>query len=476
VYTPHEPDPATCTTRNRHQSAYLPWGFSLGMLGHIATNMWEYFQYKPDTVYLTNKIYPIIRDMALFYCSFLEKCRRDGSNKFIIGPSYFAENGNFGQDNTSYDIAYITYCLNAAKEAAAILNTDATLITRINNALNAMPYYSTVADPNQGNQTIIEEWRGAGVPNQDRHASDIQSVYPAGVINGFSPQSEKDLLIRTIAKVSTIDETNAYISLNVARARLGLSTDAYNNTLTSPRPGYQYYMEQPNGLFWMNEGHEYYISEQTAYARLVSELLLQSVGNVMRVYPSWPANRNAKFTRLRAQGGFLVSAEMNSGVIGDITVKSTAGGMARLVSPWPTIQVRFQDNSTQQLTPGAQSIVQVATTGGQTYVFQRPSTGTFRVEISQGSHRSISLIVKYARTISKKTFHIPADMEKGTLRPFIALFDLNGRLVAGRHVGNEEILNSVFVFDLDRPTVSPGIYYLNIRYGKRNFSTLLNLM
>ena len=336
-----------CTHKNKHQSAYLPWGFSLGMLGHIATNMWEYFQYKPDTVYLANKIYPIIKDMALFYCSFLEKCSKDGSGKFIIGPSYFPENGSFGQDNTPYDIAYITYCFNAVKQAAAILKADSALIVRINKAQSAMPSYSTVADPNQSSKTIIAEWKGSGIQSADRHASSVQPVYPAGVINWFSPASDKELFVRTITKVATIDETNAYITLNVARARLGLTADAYNNTLTSPRSGYQYYTEQPNGLFWMNEGHEYYIAEQTAYARLVSELLMQSVGNIIRVFPAWPATTAAKFTRLRAQGGFLVSAEMNGGVISTVSVRSTAGGLAKLVSPWSAIQVKLPDNTLQ---------------------------------------------------------------------------------------------------------------------------------
>jgi hypothetical protein len=470
VYNPHEPDPAVCTSRNRHQSAYLPWGYSLGMLGHIACNMWEYFQYKPDTAYLTNKIYPLIKDMALFYCSFLEKCRRDGSNKFIIGPSYFPENGNFGQDNTSYDIAYITYCFNAAKDAATILKTDAALITRINNALNAMPYYSTVADPNQGNQTIVEEWKGSGVQGADRHGSSIQPVYPAGLINWFSPAGDKNLFIRTINKVVTIDETNAYITENIARARLGLTTDAYNNTLTSPRPGYQYYTEQPNGLFWMNEGHEYYITEQTAYARLVSELLLQSVGNVMRIFPSWPAATAAKFARLRAQGGFLVSAEMTGGVIGDITVRSTAGGTIKLVSPWPTIQVRFQDGSVQRLTPDSLNIVNVNTVSGQTYVFQKPGTAINGRITAAGSGFAYPLSITLHGSGIVKTFTFQVSAEGRAAQTMIWLYNLSGRRTALLYKAASE-KSFVIRCGIDRLKLNSGVYCLFVRYGKQTFQS-----
>jgi hypothetical protein len=378
VYNPHEPDPANCTSKNKHQSAYLPWGFSLGMQGHIATNLWEYYQYKPDTTYLNNKIYPILKDMALFYCSFLEKCSLDGNSKFIIGPSFFPEDGSYGQDNTSYDNAYITYGLNAAKKAATILNVDSSLVTRINTALSKMPYYGTVADPNQGNQTIVEPWKGKGVPTADRHASNIQAVYPAGVVNWFSSQSEKDLFKRTAIKGATIDETNAYITMNVVRARLGMVTEAYNDALISPRPGYQYYVEQPNGLFWLNEGHEYYISEQTAYARLICELLMQSVGDIIRVFPAWPTNKDAQFSGLRAQGGFLVSARMTTGIVNNVQITSTVGGNLSLVNPWPGLTITVTDQGTGgnvSYTSAGETIT-FATQAGKTYLIATTTTPT----------------------------------------------------------------------------------------------------
>ena len=473
VYNPHEPDPAVCISKNRHQSAYLPWGYSLGMLGHIATNLWEYFQYRPDTVYLSNKIYPILKDMALFYCSFLEKCKKDGSGKFVIGPSFFPENGSFGQDNTSYDVGYITYCLSAAKQAATILKADSALIVRITTAQGSMPTYSTIADPSQSNQTIVEEWKGSGIQSADRHGSSVQPVYPAGLVNWFSPQSVKDLFVRTITKVATIDETNAYITLNIARARLGLTTDAYTNALTSPRPGYQYYTEQANGLFWMNEGHEYYITEQTAYARLVSELLMQSVGNVIRVFPAWPKDTAAKFARLRALGGFLVSAELKGGVIGPVTVRSTAGGAAKLVSPWSAIQVKFQDGTTQPLTPDSLGIVQVATTSGNTYMFQQPGTGIV-YGTPAGSLQAMSVALKCNGTLIKNTLQIPESAANGVMRPYLGFFDMKGRLVAGRSIGQNE-KNRAVVLDLGRSHVGPGIYYITIRYGRQFFSGRVNI-
>jgi hypothetical protein len=66
----------------------------------------------------------------------------------------------------------------------------------------------------------------------------------------------------------------------------------------------------------------------------VSELLLQSVGDVIRVFPAWPKGKPAQFHSLRAQGGFLVSAVMAEGGVKRVSMTSTVGGPLRLLSPW----------------------------------------------------------------------------------------------------------------------------------------------
>jgi len=61
---------------------------------------------------------------------------------------------------------------------------------------------------------------------------------------------------------------------------------------------------------------------------------VQSVDNVIRVFPCWPKEKDASFTSLRAQGGFLVSAEQKAGKVVRLEITSTVGGRLRLLSPW----------------------------------------------------------------------------------------------------------------------------------------------
>ena len=337
VFHPHEPDPAHCKTKNQHQFAYIPWGYTLGMQGHIAFLLWEYQQYKPDAAYLRDKTYPMLRDIALFYCSFLEKCQKDERGKILVGPSYFPENGYFGQDNGAYDLAYIPYALKAARDAASLLKTDDALVRRINAILPDLPPFETLPDPNQENQPVVIWHKGAKFPDDDRHASLIQAVFPAGQVTWFSPQEDQELFKRTINHVGKITtHANSPVTLNIARARLGMTDEALSNIAIDFT---QHHKEKPNGLFsW--KAHGSYISEQVGVSRMITELLLQSVDNIIRVFPAWPANKDAEFAGLRAQGGFLVSARQTGGVVGDVTIESTAGGTVRLVSPWGRTRFR----------------------------------------------------------------------------------------------------------------------------------------
>ena len=91
---------------------------------------------------------------------------------------------------------------------------------------------------------------------------------------------------------------------------------------------------------------------------------MQSVDNIIRVFPCWPKETAASFTNLRAQGGFLVSAEQAGGRVTKLEIISTVGGTLRLVSPWPAITAKGLS-----LTPDKRGIVEVPTERGEKVVF-----------------------------------------------------------------------------------------------------------
>ena len=367
---PFEPDPAKCTSNCLHQQTYLPWSYTWGMAGHAAVVLWDYYLYAPTPAHL-DRIYPLLKEFGTFYCSILEKCALvDGKRK--MGPSFFPELGGYSEYNVCYDIHYITAGLRISRAAAVLKNDDA-LVARIDKVINQIPPYGTIPDPDQGGQTIIQEWQGlTQTVDSDRHGTLIQCVFPAGIINWFSSDDMKELAKRTINRVEkSTTHANSNVTINVARARLGLGDEAIANAKVcfSAAPAGKYSQEQPNGLFYWND-HGYYITEQVAIARLVSELLLQSVGDIIRIFPAWPSATDAHFARLLAQGGFEVSASQTNGNIEDVRLSSTVGGTAQVLSPWPQGFTVVEQDGGPVAVAVASGISSFPTTAGKSYLLK----------------------------------------------------------------------------------------------------------
>lgn len=89
-----------------------------------------------------------------------------------------------------------------------------------------------------------------------------------------------------------------------------------------------------------------------ACAAGIQEMLLQSNGGRIRVFPAIPRSwKNASFQRLRSEGAFLVSATRHEGMTTRVSVTSEVGGTAQIeLAPGtgytlqgidPTATVRF---------------------------------------------------------------------------------------------------------------------------------------
>jgi hypothetical protein len=288
--------------------------------------LWYNQLYQPDRQHLADKVYPVIRETALFYCSFAEKCQRDGNGKAKFGPSFSPEHGEFGVDNVPFDLAYARHSLNAGISAAQELGRDRELVARFRKALDLLPDYPTA--PGAEGKPVVVDWTGCKFREIKEHnfTVPVGPVFPGDQVTWFSPEPEKELFCNTIRQTRHRG-LNATIIMSVAKARFSMP-EACDDLRNYYKP-----LSQPNGLFFVPECG-YYLVESVGIAAAISEFLLQGVDNTIRIFPCWPKDKDAGFTNLRAQGGFLVSAEQKDGKVTKLEITSTVGGTLRLLNPW----------------------------------------------------------------------------------------------------------------------------------------------
>jgi hypothetical protein len=372
LYAYEPPDPSKVKSPGGRQYIHHVWGFTLGVSGFTVQPLWWHYKYEPDRRFLEQTAYPAVRDVAVFYADFIDQCeRRDG--RVVLSPSVSPEHwgwtANFERNrNCTFDIAMVRYILQAAIEGATTLACDSDLVTRFRVELALLPDYPR----RQSEEPVVVDVEDAPPINYNIVVP-TTPVFPGDVVTWQSSAEQRMLFARTLESIQW-NGNNSMVMLGVARARLDMP-----GTLDWMREEVKA-RSRPNGTLTLNRLGAHFNSfghytEQFAAGMVLSELLLQSVDDVIRVFPAWPEQQDARFHELRAQGGFLVSSSLAAGKIDSVEVESTAGGPLRLVSPWRKIAIRASgEGPSRSLTPDAQGIVQVPTRPGERWVFEANPT------------------------------------------------------------------------------------------------------
>lgn len=176
-----------------------------------------------------------------------------------------------------------------------------------------------------------------GIHWRDDNTVGLQHIFPASQI-GFS--SGEKLL--KIAKNSyfmndrRLDDngSNSYLP---AGARIGVDPEFLIEGIKQNIKEFAL----PNRLFRHHGGG---IEHLTMVPSTINEMLMQSYEGVIRLFPCWNKKSDASFTNLRADGAFLVSAELKNEKISAIKITSLKGRACNLQSDNIKSVIRESDN------------------------------------------------------------------------------------------------------------------------------------
>ena len=361
LYAYEPEDPATCKSVNGRQYIHHVWGMTLGVAGFAVQPLWWHYKYAPAPELLRETTYPPLREVARFYAEFIAGCDRRDNGKVRLGPSVSPEHWGWTENlernyDCAFDIAMVRYTLKAAIEAAALLDTDEALVKQWHAALELLPEYPAT----EGADSIVVDVANAP-PIEYNISVPATPVYPGDVITWWSDDTAKDLFTRTTDTLKW-NGNNATFMLAISRARLSMAkTNDWLREEIIAR-------SRPNGTLTLNRlGHHFnafgHYTEQFGAAQAISELLVQSVGDIIRVLPAWPLDKSVRFHQLRTQGGFLVSGGCEDGIIQPIEIHSTVGGTLRILCPWKSIEVQ-QGNERRKLKADARGIIVLGTKAG----------------------------------------------------------------------------------------------------------------
>ncbi|MBT3271652.1 MAG: hypothetical protein HN368_00745, partial [Spirochaetales bacterium] len=340
---------------------YIGGIFWQGSSAWIASHFWKNFRYSKDEDFLRETAFPFIRNCILYYNTIMEKNK---TGRYIIPLSWTPEEMESDQikavdANPAIDISHIKNLYRFYLEAVDILGADVAPASELHLARDILrnftdyPICANAVDA-IGDTPYIMESENCDFDYTHRHLSVLTPIYPSGEFNGYSSSRENfQLGLNTFYKYMKRGNTSkrqyfsgTYTWLACVAATLGLA-DFANHLLSDYLDTYvndNYlnvcfdYRKKGRGVHVgdtqeFSSGTEYVFADRifqletnACAAEVINLMLLQSFEGEISVFPAYPW-KNGCFDGLLAEGGFVISAKLETGRLVRLTVESLLGGL-----------------------------------------------------------------------------------------------------------------------------------------------------
>ncbi len=296
----------------------------------LAVPIINYWRYTRDITFLREKAYPFLRACMEFYADYL----RFEDGRYVLYASNAREKDVPEDTNCCYALGLIRFLARACVEASEILAVDAENRETWRHILEHLSEFPTtwrnearVFRESESSPAVSMLNDGVG-----DNAAGLQHIYPGECVGLASEKTMRDIALATLEHYNSDPQRPAWKQGNnfpmifPVAARIGFDPErllAAFRAVIAERL-------RPNATVWQSGGG----IETCGSIETINSMLMQSHEGILRLFPVWPNNRDAKFINLRAAGGWLVSSEINKGNVSYIRIHALRAGLRTVANPW----------------------------------------------------------------------------------------------------------------------------------------------
>lgn len=357
------------------------WGWEICETPWTVQSLWWHYLYSMDKEFLRSRAFRPIKEAVLFMTAYMKRpeanrhLREDGCYHIFptVVPELYEITPGFARNSDCLiDLTLTQFIFRAFISACTVLGeaeAEAALLAEVEDILNHFPEYPAAGSPDG---RVFVSVAGEDPETVYNVPVPLATVFPGEEHGLHSPPAAYQIAVNTYRNHLN-EGGNELVFQSLAGARLGiLDLERFKRQIS--------YCLLPNGTCTdkvLMSGGRYSDTDDFSYmARMgiwfenfalpavINECLLQSYSGVLRLFPNWPEQQSAEFRSLRAVGGFLVSASIQSGEVQQIEVFSEAGAPLSIYIPWEQGAKCTRSSGEVQMHAGPAGMMQ--TTAGET--------------------------------------------------------------------------------------------------------------
>lgn len=342
------------------------------MLAWMLHDYWLHCEFAGDRKRMRDRFFPLLRQTANSYLNYLrDNPVQPDDGKIHIENSWSPEYpGGRGQD-VNFTIALIRWSFQTLVDINNEHDLNDPLLSQWQNVLDDLVDFQIDGDGLRIGKDIAFD-------KPHRHYSHLLAFYPLAVLDPGT-DAGKDLLRTTLDH--WLD-----VTFNRKNEREAMAVTGYTATgaasmyamLGDSEQAYHYLdffiqHDRVSPTTMYAEGNPV-IESPLSFATSVHDMLLQSWGGKIRVFPAAPSEwKDIAFDQLRTQGAFLVSAKKKDGVTEFVSVESLIGSpcVVRTDIVEPVVSINGKTAIPDQVRQTNDGFYAVAIEKGEVVTFSR---------------------------------------------------------------------------------------------------------
>lgn len=310
-----------------------------------------HWRYTMDRVFLSQRAYPFGLAVAECIESILQE-DEDGMLVLPLSSSPEIYNNTLAawlRPNSNHDLALLRWLFGAMAEMADALDQSQDA-HRWRGILQRLHHLAVAeVDGRPVGPLMID--RAQGLFESHRHHAHLMGIFPLGILNVEMGSDVEEIIRNSIYQIDALGTPGwigfgfswmACIAARVAQPERALTMLELFVKGFVLRNGFHVngdYKELGLSSFHYRP---FTLESSFAAAQAVNEMLLQSWGGVVRIFPAVPAAWDTlAFDNLRAEGAFLVSARRQESKTTHIQIQAQVDGQLRLRDPFAGSRVHW---------------------------------------------------------------------------------------------------------------------------------------